>query len=403
MGAIMDTSEPLFIYNEYTGIEYVLAYSGSGTASPTMTKVSGNDTWAQWLLTDYGAPYTDCYRLHPVNSGDVQGYSLDVNNSNGVESSGLDIVQTARLTGQVWVFTPAGNGGYRISNNFTGPNMAIGAQQLPFTNVFLSGEYDSSQHWHLVANLDDSPNASVSTSSSSTSQKTTLPTGAAIGGSVTSQSQPASTSSSSSQSALVTSASASLTTMTTNILSTSTNANGSQVTVTVVTAGSVAVITSSPDSSTGSSSNKLSTGAIAGLAIGAFAALVLLAGLILWWRRSSPRKQNQVLQQQQSPPPPFPSSNAPNNAINTQSYFYKGDPNKSPNPVPMQQQGNYGAPNNWGAGNPYSTVSELHGHAGASPTELRGQDGVYRPELGGYNNAQMASVPVELSGQGYHR
>lgn len=89
---------------------------------------------------------TPKYRLRTMYLGD--GYSLDVWNDNGVSSTDLRLRETGNYSGQQWTITPWGDGSFRLSNNYTGPDKHFDTYADTLT-AFLGIGNASGQHWHF--------------------------------------------------------------------------------------------------------------------------------------------------------------------------------------------------------------------------------------------------------------
>ncbi|KAI1171134.1 hypothetical protein F4777DRAFT_566440 [Nemania sp. FL0916] len=125
------------------GLEMVYAASSS-TPSPS----------TQWFLAPTSKPFY--YRLHMTSLG--ESWALDVVNDNGTSSVNVHMAATGSYSGQFWRFDRWQTGdGYRLSNDFTGPEMHLGVDSPGRQPCLTSGDF-LSQHWTLnpepaVANI----------------------------------------------------------------------------------------------------------------------------------------------------------------------------------------------------------------------------------------------------------
>ncbi|KAK3360625.1 carbohydrate-binding module family 13 protein, partial [Lasiosphaeria hispida] len=146
--ASLDTTSTYSLTNSYTGPEKLLAISTSDSKTPQMLAVPNSPASnAQWFLraTDY-APF---YYLHTIRGG--TGKALDVINDNDTSSRHLILANTGLYTGQFWRFDEWPSGGpyaYRLSNNFTGPDMHLDVYSDTL-EPHLASDDASGQHWRL--------------------------------------------------------------------------------------------------------------------------------------------------------------------------------------------------------------------------------------------------------------
>lgn len=88
-----------------------------------VTMVDGDGYNTQWYLTEAPPPHEGYFRLHTPATGDAK--SLDVLNDNGFSSKEVRFYTTGDYSGQLWKRDPWGDGTYKLSNNFTGPNVHL--------------------------------------------------------------------------------------------------------------------------------------------------------------------------------------------------------------------------------------------------------------------------------------
>jgi len=153
----IDTSRNYILTNDLTNNDYVLGVRSNGTA-PIMQPSSDIGDTHRWFLTATKlVPY---YRLHIVSKG--RGFSLDVINSTGVKSTELHLGETNDIyPGQFWRFDEwetKGDGGLRVSNNFTGHDLLLDVSSDKLLPMLGTGDFDS-QRWRLNDVADFSPSS----------------------------------------------------------------------------------------------------------------------------------------------------------------------------------------------------------------------------------------------------
>lgn len=147
--ATIDTSRIYTLRNSFTAAAKILAVSTGGN-SLSMVDANSLGPNSLWFLTP---TYTgNSYRLHTIANGVQQ--SLDVINDNGVQSINLHLTGTGDYSGQFWRFDnwPANQGTaypYRLSNNFTGPNLHLDVYSDTLVAHLASGDF-TGQHWALI-------------------------------------------------------------------------------------------------------------------------------------------------------------------------------------------------------------------------------------------------------------
>lgn len=146
--ATIDTSRDFILTNSYTGSDTALDCSSSdGTLGMSLVDPSVADSQRWFVATTDISPF---YRLHTIFLGTSQ--SLDVINDNGTNSIYLHMTGTGQYTGQYWRFDPwpsgDAGGGYRLSNNFTGPDMHLDVYSDTLQPHLADGDY-TGQHWTL--------------------------------------------------------------------------------------------------------------------------------------------------------------------------------------------------------------------------------------------------------------
>jgi hypothetical protein len=225
----LEISSKYIVTNAFSGPTKALVSQSTSDQISIDSSADPTDTKRQWYMSV--AEYAGFYRLHTTATGDSK--SLDVLNDNGVNSITLQFATSGLFTGQFWRFDKWDDGTYRLSNNFTGVDKHLDVYSNTLLPYLGTGDL-SGQHWTFSKYAASSSSSSSSASSSSLSSKSS------------GSSQPASSSSI-----------------------------------------AAAAATAPPNTSSG-----LSAGAIAGIAIGAVAALALLIGVvvfaILHRRRRSP-------------------------------------------------------------------------------------------------------------------
>ncbi|KAI1124163.1 hypothetical protein F5Y10DRAFT_36979 [Nemania abortiva] len=145
--ATLDTSRIYSLTNAYTESGKVLSADSPRSSLQMREVVSGAapSASAQWFLTP--TTLSPFYRLHTTSLG--EGMSLDVLNDNGTSSVGLHMAATGDYSGQYWRFDPwATGGGYRLSNNFTGPAMHLDVYSDTL-QAHLASDDHTGQHWTL--------------------------------------------------------------------------------------------------------------------------------------------------------------------------------------------------------------------------------------------------------------
>ncbi|KEF63545.1 uncharacterized protein A1O9_01523 [Exophiala aquamarina CBS 119918] len=273
--ADVDVSSIYTLTNSYTGVLQVL--TSSLNDDQIMMTEAGGASNKQWVFSV--TSLADHYRMHTVQNG--QGQSLDVLNDNGVDSIKLRFTSTADVSGQFWRFDLWDDGTLRLSNNFTGPDMHLDVYSDTFEPHLADGSA-SGQHWTLqrlgsISSTTESAQTSmVSTSSAATSVLTkSTATSAAPG---ISSLPPGSSS------------------------------------VSNAPSSTVAVSSSTPSASANAVNSSLSSGAIAGISVGAVGVVALCVAsvlLILLLRKRRKRPTTQAADVQDSSQPrrgePYPS------------------------------------------------------------------------------------------------
>ncbi|PTB38661.1 uncharacterized protein TrAFT101_006682 [Trichoderma asperellum] len=144
--AAINTSLIYVLKNSFTAAAKILSQRSDGSlAMVSATNVTSDSLW---FLTPSLLPHH--YRLHTIANGVQQ--SLDVINTNGVQSTGLHMTGTGDYSGQYWEFkdSPAGQHyPYRLSNTFTGPHEYLDVTSDTFVAFLSSGDH-TGQFWALI-------------------------------------------------------------------------------------------------------------------------------------------------------------------------------------------------------------------------------------------------------------
>ncbi|KAF1828847.1 hypothetical protein BDW02DRAFT_574519 [Decorospora gaudefroyi] len=229
--------QPYILKNELLGPSYALA-STLQNASLTIESSNIEDDHQLWFANETSVP--GYYRLHTVGKGEY--FALDVLNYIGSQTLDLHFFANQELTGQYWRFDNVNDGSISISNNFTGPDIVLNIQDQGKPMLAAGGQ--SGSRWIL----------SVPTSGSQPTTGTAASTASVATIKIDPSSSPTTTPSNSS------------TTTTTTPVPPTTN-------------------------SASSSPNEPSTGALAGIVVGAVVGVAMLGALIYWlarrWRRRS--------------------------------------------------------------------------------------------------------------------
>ncbi len=232
--ATIDVTGQYVLTNSFTVTNKQMA---ADTSALTMDTYDGTSQSGQWFLTPADSP--PFYRLHTVAAG--SGQSLDVLNDAGTASIHLTMAATGQFTGQYWRLDTWASGAsgypYRLSNNFTGPDMHLDVYSDTLEPHLASGDY-TGQHWALVRVAGDAAPAPSTTTSS---------VGAGGG------------------------------------------AGGAATTTPPTSASSTVGVVASSSPAAAQSSSALSAGAIAGISVGGFAALALVIGAIAFFVLSAAR------------------------------------------------------------------------------------------------------------------
>lgn len=111
----------------------------------------GNSSGQLWKFVPLGVSR---YAIRTISLGD--GFSLDVVNDNGINSRKLRLAPTADVSGQSWMITTWSDATYRLSNDFTGPDMHLDTVDTaePYTPM-LSTNNTSGQHWRFTKTTPD--------------------------------------------------------------------------------------------------------------------------------------------------------------------------------------------------------------------------------------------------------
>ena len=179
--ATIDTTLTYRLTNNYTGPSksFAAVGDGSGTVEMADTESSPLQYWTFVLRSETSGPQ---YGLQNIQYGD--SYSLDVYNTNGVNSTMVYLDATGDFSGQYWTITPWGDGTYGLTNAFTGVNESLDV----FSDTLqptLDPPDHAGQHWtftsvNITANntssnitLSNSPSSTVASTSGLSSLMTT--------------------------------------------------------------------------------------------------------------------------------------------------------------------------------------------------------------------------------------
>ena len=284
MGEPIDTSLKYRLTNSYSGSGKALAAKGDSIAMED----AGTSTSQYWYFEE--TKTAKKYRLHTVAGGD--GKSLDVLNDQGVNSTALRMFDTGESAGQYWILSKWSNGGYALTNDFTGQTKRLDVY-ADTLRPHLEKAPSTGQRW-TIENVDggssrsSAPASTSSKTGTDTATSSVAPTATNVGG---------------------------LTTMLAVISRTTTGPGGTPTVVVetetrVLTLGaglsdpglgqSTSALPSTTAAAAGAaaSGSSLSTGGIVGVAFGAFFSIALIAMAILFIMRRHPK----------TPPSPAESS-----------------------------------------------------------------------------------------------
>ncbi|KAJ8111356.1 hypothetical protein OPT61_g6033 [Boeremia exigua] len=180
-----------------------------------------------WYFTSTSV--SDYYRLHTLSKGDQN--ALDVDNYYGRNSIDMHFYYVQERSGQFWQLSEQSDGSVKLSNNFTGPDIFLDIDEASLKPTLRAGD-GFGTHWTL-SSPESVPTEAPSQTITNTSATTSSPV---------SSTEPSSTG------------------------------------------------PSSPDTSETSAANpsKMSTGTIAGIAVGSVAAVgVLVGAFVYWWFKKS--------------------------------------------------------------------------------------------------------------------
>ena len=174
--ATIDTSLTYRLTNDYSGPSksFAALADGSGTVEMANTTSSPLQYWT-FVLLETGPQYA----LRNVQYGD--GYSLDVYNTEGVNSTTVYLATTGTSSGQYWTLTPWGDGTYELTNNFTGMNESLDVYSDTLQPTLDPPDY-SGEHWtftsvNLTAIISSSAISGSSTASASVASTSGIATG----------------------------------------------------------------------------------------------------------------------------------------------------------------------------------------------------------------------------------
>lgn len=239
----IDLTARYTLTNELLGSSRTLA---STKLNDSLIVVSSSfDSSQSWYFT--ATSESDYYYLHTVQKGDFN--VLDVDHYYGRNSIDMHFyyIQPER-TGQYWRLSQQDDGSVKISNNFTGPDMFLDIDKASLRPM-LKAQDSPGQRWTL-SNQESTPMATSIT-------KMALPTTAIS--------------------------------MTTSISAFTTELSST------CTADCSVTKTPSPPLS------RLSTGSIAGIAVGCAAMLGLLIGALMYWRHSRKNRGFEAVAMQSGP------------------------------------------------------------------------------------------------------
>ncbi|KAF2801710.1 uncharacterized protein BDZ99DRAFT_504410 [Mytilinidion resinicola] len=140
----VDTSYYYRLTNDLTGPTKALDVlpDGSGGLAIVDLGPSSGQFWRLTQLTN-GPKYA----LSTLYLGDA--LSLDVVNDDGNASTHVHLDTTRKDSGQYWTLTPAANGSFTLSNDFTGLDRPLGVSIEESKPVLGSNNY-SGKHWRLA-------------------------------------------------------------------------------------------------------------------------------------------------------------------------------------------------------------------------------------------------------------
>ena len=144
----VDTSAYYRLTNNWLGYSQALDVVEDGTKSGKLTMAAtGNTSGQHWHFAQLEHPGEGLrYALRSQHRG--EGFSLDVRNDAGVNSRTVELAVTGLFSGQYWTVTPWGDGSFRLTNDFTGPERHLdtysGSEELHMGDGNRYG-----QHWHF--------------------------------------------------------------------------------------------------------------------------------------------------------------------------------------------------------------------------------------------------------------
>lgn len=141
---MLDTSPPFYLENADTQRLYQLVSDGNDVAID-YDFTGSSSVWFLELTS-----YDDYFRLHTLTNG--YETSLDVVSDNGIPSARVHFAQSGDYTSQLWRLDEWGDGTFKLSNNFTGPDVHL---DLDLDNgiPYLEPGVGTAKRW-ILADLD---------------------------------------------------------------------------------------------------------------------------------------------------------------------------------------------------------------------------------------------------------
>ncbi|USP74154.1 hypothetical protein yc1106_01428 [Curvularia clavata] len=167
----LELSENYIVRNKHASTDYQLVVTDNDGLS---MDDYGNSDESLWYLT--ATSYDGYFRIHTPEGGDEK--ALDVSNDNGTSSEDVYLAATEETSGQFWRLDQWDDGSYKLSNNFTGPDVYLGMYSDGM-GVGLSSDDGEEQYW-VFTNANDKTTSTDDSSSSRATATSVRPAGTQI-------------------------------------------------------------------------------------------------------------------------------------------------------------------------------------------------------------------------------
>jgi hypothetical protein len=185
--ADIDLSAKYTLTNALIGPSKVLASTSKNDSLIIVSLGTGSGDDQLWYFTT--TDKTNRYRMHTVQKGDF--FAVDISSYRGQNEITVHFVSTEKYTGQYWAFDEWSDGSVRITNDFSGPDIRLGVDAGTTAPNIAGGDHPG-QHWTvsrfgstLTATSSRGPSRTASTLSVATVRQssTRAPTPCASGSS----------------------------------------------------------------------------------------------------------------------------------------------------------------------------------------------------------------------------